>query len=247
MVKQILLILIMFCVLDANEIKVVFSYSTPPYVFGEDRGVAISIVREALQYKSHTLKPVFISVGRRIEMFKHGYVDAIPIVKNDSGPGAYYSDFFIRHHSAAFALNSRCCDIKNVEDLKNYRVIAFQNAQKNLGQAFANVVKASSANYSEVANQKQQAYKLLENRVDAIVLDRHVFEFYKKELISQGKVDEGVKVDIFDLFEPTQYRLAFQDENVRNDFNEGLRAIKKSGRYDEIYDNYSKQYFRMKI
>ena len=247
MFKKVLLILLMFCSLSAAEVKVVFPYFTPPYVLGEGRGLEIDIVREALGYKSHTVKPIFISVGRSLEMFKSGFVDAIPIVQKNSGPGAYYSEPFIKQHVAAFALNSKAYDIEKIQDLKNYNVIAFQNAKKYLSKEFSDVAKASYYSYLEVEDQRQQVYMLLKNRTNVIVLDKYVFEYYKNELISQKKVDKEVKVDVFDLFKPTQYKLAFQDKSVRDDFDEGLRQLKKSGRYKEIYDYYAKEYFRMKI
>ena len=247
MLKKILLILLMFCSVGAVEVKVVFPYTTPPYVFGDGRGVEIDIVEEALGYKSHTLKPIFITVGRSLEMFKGGFVDAIPIVQKNSGPGAYYSEPFIRHHAAAFALRSKAYVIEKVKDLKNYNVIAFQNAKIYLNEEFSEVAKSTYYSYLEVENQRQQTYMLLKNRTNVIVLDRYVFEYYKSELISQNKVDKEMKVDVFNLFEPTQYKLAFEDKNIRDDFDEGLKQLKKSGRYKEIYDYYSKEYFRMKI
>jgi len=247
MIKTTLLILfLLFCALDAKEIKTVFSYSTPPYVFKDGSGIVVSIVKEALAMSSHTVAPVFVNIGRSIEMFKHGYVDATSIIQETSGLEAYYSDYFMQYHNAAFALKSKQHTITKTSDLQKYHLIAFQNATKYLTPEFEKVALAMADMYSEIADQKQQVYKLLQGRTDVVVMDRHIFTFYKNELIAEGKVDKGIETELFELFEPTKYRTAFKEQGIRDDFNEGIKKLKESGRYDAIYMQYSSKYFNVK-
>ncbi|WP_455757684.1 substrate-binding periplasmic protein [Sulfurimonas sp.] len=247
MIKNIILAsLMLFSTLSSKEVQTVFSYSTPPYVFKDGSGILVTIVKESLAKNSHTVKPVFVNIGRSFEMFKHGYVDATTIIKKNSGLDAHYSDYFMQYHNAAFALKSKQYKIEKMSDLKNYHYIAFQNARKYLGAKFGEIAKSAGDRYSEVADQRQQVYKLLHGRTDVVVMDRHIFRFYKNQLISEGKVDKGIETELFELFEPTKYRAAFKDENIRDDFNDGIKKVKKSGRYDEIYDNYSNKYFEVK-
>lgn len=247
MIKNILLaLLLLFSTLNSKEIQTVFSYSTPPYVFEDGSGIVMTIVKEALAYKSHTVKPVFVNIGRSIEMFKHGYVDATSIIQKTSGLEAFYSDYFMQYHNAAFALKSKQYDIQKVSDLKKYHVIAFQNAIKYLTPEFEKVAIEMGENYSEIADQKQQVYKLLQGRTDVVVMDRHIFTFYKNQLIAEAKVDKGIESELFELFEPTKYTTAFKEESIRDDFNEGVKKLKESGRYDEIYKIYSTKYFEIK-
>lgn len=244
--KIVIIILSLFATLDAKELNVVFSYSTPPYVFKDGSGIVASIVEESLAYKKHTLKPVFVNIGRSFEMFKHGYVDATSIIKKTSGLEAYYSDYFMQYHNAAFALKSKHYNIGKIEDLSDYNFIAFQNACKYLGETFEKVTIKADKKYSEVADQKQQVYMLLKDRIDIIVMDRHIFQFYKNELISEGKIEKNIQTTLYELFEPTQYRTAFKDEKLRDDFNEGVKYLKSSGRYEQIYNEYSNKYFKIK-
>jgi len=37
---------------------------------------------------------------------------------------------------------------------------------------------------------------------------------------------------------PLDYRPVFKSQEIRDDFNEGLQALKSSGRYQEIFDAY---------
>ena len=247
MIKTIILAsLILSSTLYSKEVQTVFSYSTPPYVFKDGSGIVMTIVKEALANKSHTVKPVFVNIGRSFEMFKHGYVDATSIIKKNSGLKAYYSEYFMQYHNAAFTLKSKQYEIKKMSDLKNYYFIAFQGAKKYLSKKFAEVAVDSGSKYSEVADQRQQVYKLLHGRTDVVVMDRHIFRFYKNGLIAQGKTDKGIETKLFELFQPTKYRTAFKDKTIRDDFDEGIKALKNSGRYDEIYNDYSTKYFEVK-
>ncbi|NOQ30319.1 MAG: transporter substrate-binding domain-containing protein [Helicobacteraceae bacterium] len=229
----------------AKEVQTVFSYSTPPYVFKDGSGIVIDIITESLKSQKHTVKPVFVNISRSFEMFKYGYVDATTIIKKNSGLEAYYSEYFMQYHNAAFALKSNKYKIKELIDLKDLYFISFQNATKYLGNKFEKIALESGNKYSEEPNQKKQVYKLLKGRTDIAILDRHIFKFYKNELISEGKVDKNIQVELFELFEPTKYRTAFKDRTIRDDFNFGLKKLKASGRYDEIYDHYSSKYFKV--
>lgn len=244
--KLLLFIFLILSFLNAQEVKVVFSYSTPPYVFTDGNGIVVTIVKEALAYKQHTLKPVFVNIGRSMQLFKDGYVDATSIIKENSGLKSYYSDYFMQYHNAAFSLKSKHYKITTIEDLIDYSFISFQNAHKYLGERFESVAQKSGSKYSEVADQKQQVFMLLKGRTDVIVMDRHIFKFYFNELIADGKVENEIEIDMFELFEPTQYSTAFKDKKLRDDFNEGVAYLKNSGRYDEIYEEYSTQYFEVK-
>lgn len=244
--KTLVVIFSLLALLEAKELNVAFSYSTPPYVFKDGSGIVTTIVAESLAYKNHTLKPLFVNMGRSYEMFKHGYVDANSIIKKTSGLEAYYSDYFMQYHNAAFALQSKHYNIQKMEDLANYNFIGFQDASKFLGKRFEKVSEIADKKYSEVADQKQQAYMLLKGRVDIIIMDRHIFQFYKNELIAEKKIDKDIQTELFELFEPTPYRTAFKDEKLRDDFNEGIKHLKASGRNEEIYNEYSTKYFEIK-
>lgn len=231
----------------AKDIQVSFATSTPPYVFKDGSGIVVSIVKESLAFKGHTIKPVFLEIGRGFEMFKNGYVDATSIIKRSSGLEAFYSDYFMQYHNAAFVLNSnKNVKIKSISDLKNYYISAFQNAHVYLGKEFGDTVKNMGEKYSEIADQKQQVYMFLKGRTEVAVMDRHIFKFYKNMLIHEKKIDKDIKTELIELFPPTKYRTAFKDQKLRDDFNAGLKHLKVTGRYNEIYESYGKKYFEVK-
>jgi len=230
----------------AKDYKMVFSESTPPYVFKDGTGIVQTVVKEAMAYKGHTVSPVFVNIGRGFELFKNGHVDGSTIIQVSSGLDAHYSNDFMQYHNAVFALKKNHYNIKNIEDIKDYNSIAFQNAKKYLGDSFGQVALKAGAKYTEVADQKQQVYMLFRGRADIVIMDRHIFRFYRTQLIAEKKIDASQEYEMFELFAPTKYKCAFNDKKARDDFNAGLEHLKKTGRYNKIYEEYSEKYFEVK-
>ena len=232
--------------LPAKELKVVFSAYTPPFVLPETkRGIVIDIVTEALAYKGYQVKPYFESIGRSFELFSHKEVDATTIIQESSKLPAFYSADFMHYHNVAVSLKTKGYQIHQFADLKDLDIIAFQNAHIYLGPKFEAAV-AGNPKYKEIANQEQQVLLLLSNRTNLVVMDRYIFTFYHTKLINEKKVTKDQVPELHELFSPTPYKAAFVDKKVRDDFNEGVANLKKSGRYDQIYQEYSQQYFPIK-
>jgi polar amino acid transport system substrate-binding protein len=241
-----LMILLLSALGISKEYKMVFSESTPPYVFKDGSGIVQTIVKEALAHKGHTVSPVFVNIGRGFELFKHGYVDGSTIIQKSSGLKAFYSVDFMQYHNAVFALKKNHYNIKKLDDMRDYHLIGFQNAHKYLGEPFGKTALAMGKKYTELADQKQQVYMLFKGRTDIVAMDRHIFKFYRNQLIAENKITSKEGYDLFELFGPTKYQTAFKDQKSRDDFNEGIGHLKKTGRYDEIYREYSEKYFAVK-
>lgn len=74
-------------------------------------------------------------------------------------------------------------------------------------------------------------------RVDAIVIDRAIFAWYKRELSGTMDVeDELVYHNIF--HSGTWFNAAFADRTQRDQFNAALRSMKADGSYQRILDKY---------
>lgn len=71
--------------------------------------------------------------------------------------------------------------------------------------------------------------------MDTIVLDINIFKYYKK---SEQKIDTSAAIDIFEVFQPTNYKVAFINEAIRDDFNAGLKELRDSGDYQKIINSY---------
>lgn len=126
-----------------------------------------------------------------------------------------------------------------MEDLSKYSIIAFLGAKNNFGEKFLNTVNKNKK-YREVSNQEGQVASLFNKRVDLILIDRYIFNYYFNNSIL--KFDRELDYIIYDIFEKTPYSIAFKNINIRDNFNEGLRIIKENGDYDSIIENYLQNY-----
>jgi len=51
-------------------------------------------------------------------------------------------------------------------------------------------------------------------------------------------VDTTQPIDMWYIFPKVPFRVGFVDKKVRDDFNDGLKQLRESGRYDEIINKY---------
>ena len=146
----------------------------------------------------------------------------------------YYSDEYITYNNIVVSIND--FQINNLKDLKNKKIIAFQNATIYLGKEFENEVK-DNKNYAEIANQEAQVASLMNGRTEVIVIDENIFKYYYKK----SKLFKQKSYKVYGIFSPTPYKIAFKDKKARDDFNEGLKILKSSGRYKEVFEKYLKE------
>ena len=234
-----------FSCAGAQDLKIIFTKYTPPYVFENETGIVVDIVRTALASSGHKIKPVYVPIGRGFKMFADRQADGTTIIQESSGLQAYYTDDFMQYHNRAFALKSRNFDIKSVADLRGKSIISFQNASKSLGDEFRQIATPNSK-YKEMAQQEAQVQVLLLGRTDIIVMDESIFRYYRQKLIAEGKVDKDQAYVSFEIFPPTPFKAAFNDPQIRDTFNKGMAAMRKDGRYEAIYRKYNGQYFAVK-
>jgi len=229
----------------AQDLKIIFSKYTPPYVFENETGIVVEIVRTALEDKGYKIKPVYVPIGRGFKMFSDKEVDGTTIIQENTGLQAYYSDDFMQYHNLAFALKSRNFDIRSINDLRGKTIIGFQRADRSLGEDFREIVTRNSK-YKELAQQEAQVQVLLLGRTDIAVMDESIFQYYRQQLINEGKADKNQEYVGFEIFSPTPYKAAFKDPQIRDAFNKGIAAMRKDGRYEAIYRKYNGQFFPIK-
>lgn len=165
---------------------------------------------------------------------KNREVDGALTITPDSGIKAFYSDNHIVCRNVAISLKKNRFNIRGIQDLKDKSVLAFQDATLYLGKDFASMAK-QNPNYREIAKQQLQINLIYSNRVDVIVLDKNIFYYHRKQ---NDMVDTSQPVDIWAIFPPSPFSVAFVDKKVRDDFNEGLKQLRESGRYDQIVNKY---------
>lgn len=222
-----------------KAIKVAFGMTLPPYVFENSTGIEYDIIKRSLEIKGYSIKPYYVPFARVIKSIKDKDVEAAATVNEDAGlTDVHFSDSHITYQNVVVALASKKYKIEKIADLADKRIVAFQKATDYLGAEFAAMAKKNK-DYTELANQELQIAMLHKDRVDVVVSDINIFKYYK---MTSTKVDKTLNQEeaIYPVFAPVNYKVAFSDKKVRDDFNEGLKELKKSGEYNKIIANYIK-------
>lgn len=238
-----LLLLPLACQKNTNvpsrTVKIAIGDSLAPYVIAKKKtGPEYEIVKEAFLNAGYAISPVFVEYSQVPHMLFEGKVDAAMTQKIGAARISNASDVYITYHNYAITKKSRNLKINSIEDLKNLRVSAFQNADNVLGPEFEAVTE-DNPKYKEVAEQYQQNIQLYKGMVDVVIADRNIFDYYSTQPVVTAFGEKDTAVDYHNIFQPTEYRITFRKSNVRDAFNKGLRELKNSGRYQQILDSYN--------
>lgn len=222
----------------AREVRVAFGTTREPFVFaGKNRGIEVEIVRTVLRRLGHELVPVYVPNARIAHAFESRLVDVATTSQPQPGAVGYFSEPYISFENVAITLSSRKIKLESLADLGKLKVAAFQKASEFLGEDYKRAV-AGRADYREIADHMAQNRLLYRGGADAIVLERHVFEYQNKLLASSRFAEKPQPVDIHRLFPPTLYRMRFHDMALRDEFDLEFAAITQLGIPEAITRKY---------
>ena len=220
---------------ETRELIFAVGLALAPYNIPEKNcGIEMDIVREALKIKGYRVKTKYVPFARRIREIAEGEVDGVLTVNENSGLDVFLSDPHIACDNVAVSLKKNNFKIETIGDLKEKSILTFQNAKKYLGKEFVAAADASP-DYREISKQQLQINLLYGDRVDVIVLDKYIFYYHRKQ---NEMVDIEQPIDMWYIFPKVFFRVGFVDKKVRDDFNDGLKQLCSSGRYDDIIHKY---------
>ena len=221
-----------------KPLKIAVGLSLPPYVIAsEDRGMEFDIVNECLEKAGYDMTPVFIDFAEVPVRLAEKLVDGAMTIKRNTGVRAYYSYEYISYHNYAITLKSNGIVIKSIKDFYGKSISAFQDARIYLGPDFKRMTE-KNRRYNEVAQQYKQNIELYQEDVEVVIADINIFKWYNKDPRVTDIIKDDGKVTYHNIFEPTYYKMAFLDEDVRDGFNKALLELMSSGRYQEIINSY---------
>ncbi len=229
----------------SKELDIAFGQSRPPYIYHELgiwRGIEIDIVRESLRYQGYSFKNEIHVVNKRLKkaVTTMGFDAAVSVQESDDG--TYYSDSFITYKNIALSKKKDGIVINNTEDLTKYTTVAWQSAYLNLGPEYEkffgpNTSKSHLEKYSEFGDQERQNAFFWLGRAQILIVDKYVFQWFRKKLASTYDTTEQIELhDIFPV--ETHYQVSFKDKILRDDFNQGLKHLKDTGKYQAIIQRY---------
>jgi polar amino acid transport system substrate-binding protein len=223
----------------AEDVRIGFGDHLPPFCSADTaNGIEVEIFREALASKGHHLVPVFLPIKRVAVAFMSGDIDGAMM---DSGfdlasHGGLYGEPAVIYDNVFITLKKRHLAIKRPEDLNGLTVQAFPGALKRY-PAWLEPVNAAGR-YREQNDQALQVSTLQQGHFDVVLSDRYIFRYYAA--IAKRKGANLDSVDEQDFIEPDSkdYRAIFRNKTVLRDYEAGLADLKKSGRYQKIFDQF---------
>lgn len=232
--------LTLFCTVVAAQqrlIDIAVGWSKPPYVIAkQDSGFEIELVRAVFARIGYATNFVYVPFARSYALLKEGEVDAAMTVSDKVDIGeAFLSDVYIEYQNIAVSLLEENLLIENIVDLKNYSVIAFQNANKVLGPEFAQMTR-QNRHYQEFPDQDVQIKMLFRKKTNVIVLDANIFLYNSNKLNSK---DTHTSVNMHLLFEATGYRMGFIDKALVEQFNDSFAEYQNSAEYLDLLKRYT--------
>lgn len=225
---------------SARSVTLGVSFSIPPYVIVESNsGLELDIIKRAFDITGYKVVPKYVPLARSFQLYENHQLDGVVNVKQGMVKG-YYSTDVITFQNCAITLDTTLRKIKSTADLKGMRVVAFQNANRILGEGFHGVIEGF-ASYREVARQVLQINMLFLNKADVVIMDKNIFDYYRKQVHLSNELPASIfsrRIVYQCIFEPAKYKLAFHNEKIRDDFNKGLKIIRENGIYKAIQHSY---------
>ena len=186
-------VMLIFCLIPSqvfsDQVKLSVGLTVAPYVIkaknsnDQDSGFEVDIVREIFALAGYKVQFVHQPLERTKISFKQKLVDGVLTIKKNYSQvkGTFVSDEYITYHNFAVSLTSQNFNIDSIADLKNKKVISFQQARFALGKEFE-LMAETNPGYKEIADQKNQIGMFFLKRTDVIVLDHRIFKYFRTRL-----------------------------------------------------------------
>ncbi|MFD2263740.1 substrate-binding periplasmic protein [Lacibacterium aquatile] len=214
----------------------------PPYVMtgadGRFLGLEHDVIAEALRRVGVKMDVHLYPLSRLVYAYDGlKEVDAAaPMIPSFNVDGTL-SKSYLRYRNIIATMKSRNIPMVGLESFGGLKMMAFQNARTVLGQEFQMAVM-KAASYAEQANQDLQLLNLLAGRVDAIVGEQRIFQYYYSAANPHGPSYHDVVMET-PVGAETAYSVAFRDASLARRFDIALDAMTADGTLAEMHKQYN--------
>ena len=224
---------------EPKLLDVIVGLSKPPYIIEEEQsGFEIELITHVLTQMHIEPTFLYVPLGRSMNLLDKNIGQALlTINKHIVKQKKHRTDPYVTYQNVAISLAKNKIELNHIKDLPQYRVAAFQMANRYLGRNYGRTVKLSK-HYLEIPNQFRQVKLFLEQKVDVVVMDINIFNYYLNKI--EGDVI-NTKVAVHYIFPKNPYSLAFKDPTLVVPFNEQLAIFKASSQYANLLAKYNLQ------
>ena len=244
--KSILLIvLLLFSTLYSSENKIinaVLGQNKPPFTFGisTHKGIESDVLRDIFNNMGYSL---------HITQKEKSYMKTILDNENKfdlvatiapTNKKLFYSDNFTSYDNYVVTRKEDHLKINSIEDLQTIRFVVWHGAYNELDDKFYKLFNKingiSRYSYNETLFQIDDLKMFFSKKVDAIIIDKKIFNWYKMNIKDTGDYT------FHNIFKhKNRYPVAFRSKELRNKFNKELKKYIKAGKYKEIVKFYETQ------
>lgn len=116
-------------------------------------------------------------------------------------------------------------------------IVSFQGAEKRYPKWLSK--SKNEGRFFGISDQLTQVKLLQMKRYDVVLCDKYIFKYFVRQLnLINGISDSDFVEHQFTTVDPDDYRPVFRSKAIRDDFNKGLKMIKASGEFQQIYNKY---------
>lgn len=233
----------------ADEILGAFQTAKPPFIIPEEPyddhdmglesvglGIQIDVARAALKVRGHTLKHVFVSERRLNHELDKGNVDIAFDVRPELDHRFYSQEQFSEYENAVFTHKTNFKKIESFQDLSDISLVTWTGAHKDLGHIFAAAVKDNPGYLETPDTSKMKMF--IAGRVDALLIDQYIFSWYFKNVEKGRNPQKHFNFNYLKELKKRGGKAGFLSSSLRDDFDYGLRTIRKNGTYQKILESY---------
>jgi|GEM_PF-4306271 len=225
---------------QTHALTIAIPDNKPPYFNGvTDDGIERDILQEAFGLIGKN--PNFMEAADRKKKYDSTRfnIECVSSISEEYklNSESYFSDPVIAYHYKLFTLKKKNIVIKKYNDLVGKTVEAFSSGTLYLGEEFTKVIP-KMLTYSEHINRSSQVALLLLGRIDVLVIDRDMFKFIRRNLLSTRPGDYDGEITEASLEKTVDLRIACHNKSTIDDFNKGLAMLRSNHRYEEIFNHY---------
>lgn len=240
MLFRALLLALLSTSVTADTIRFAAGNSMPPYaIANSSKGIALERVNAALQNQGLELELVFGSNIENLRAFHSRGVDAI-LIATQASQNVFISRLPVMTlQNVGISLNA--LPINTIEDLQHYRLGAFSPASQLLPAPYASTVQLSPA-YHEYPKQMEQVRSLFLGQNQVLVMERSIFRYFFSQLREQDPSNPKYRKQphYYAIFPASQYYAGFHNQQLRDQFDNGLQSVVDSGEYQQVRARYER-------
>jgi len=223
---------------NGNRLILATDDGPPHMVKAKNGGIDIDIVKQILKQIGHDIDIIYVPLERAKLMVSEHKADVfVPTFFQPHNKKVYYSDPVISYKPMVFTLKSSGIAYKSMSDLKNLSIITFQGASGYFGEEFAKLSK--KPDYHELHDMSKFPELLLKERYDVVILDFYIFYYFLKKQLEKSNAQYIYKeITSFALVPEVKAYAGFNDEVLRNQFNQQLSIFKQAKSDQRIVEYY---------